>query len=301
MVDIMTQDEVNIGIEKANVSIKVSAFIALMKLRLAWLVVFSAILGYMLAPGDIILMDVLFLSIGGFLVTGSSNSFNQIWERDLDKKMDRTQNRPMPQGKVSVVEALIFSSIIGIIGVFSLWQLNPLSAILGMLALVSYVLVYTPLKTITPLAVFVGAFPGSVPPMLGYLAATGEFGLEPGILFLTQFFWQFPHFWSIAWNLHDDYKKAGFWMLPSLGGRDKKSAYQILLYTSALIPVGMLPWVIDMTGIVSAIVAVVFGVLMCIPAIRLYKTLNTKYAKQLMFGSFLYLPLILIVYLLDKM
>ena len=154
---------------------------------------------------------------------------------------------------MSVVEALVFSSLIGIVGVLSLWQLNPLSAILGMLALASYVLIYTPLKTITPLSVFVGAFPGSVPPMLGYVAASGGFGLEAGILFLTQFFWQFPHFWAIAWKLHDDYQKGGFWMLPSLGGRDKKSAYQILLYTAALIPVGMLPWVIDMTGIVSAI------------------------------------------------
>lgn len=296
----MYQDEANITIERSSFSSKVSAYTALMKLRLAWLVVFSAVLGYMIAPGAIVWMDVVFLGIGGFLVTGSSNSFNQIWERDLDKKMDRTQNRPMPQGKVSVVEALVFSSLIGIAGVLSLWQLNPLSAILGMLALASYVLIYTPLKTITPLSVFVGAFPGSVPPMLGYVAASGGFGLEAGILFLTQFFWQFPHFWSIAWKLHDDYQKAGFWMLPSLGGRDKKSAYQILLYTAALVPVGILPWVIDMTGIVSAIVAIVFGILMCVPAYKLYKTLDTKFAKQLMFGSFLYLPLMLIVYLIDK-
>ena len=296
----MYQEEVNISVERMSFSSKVSAYTALMKLRLAWLVVFSAILGYMLAPGEIVWMDLLFLGMGGFLVTGSSNSFNQVWEKDLDKKMERTKNRPMPQGKLSIVEALVFSSLIGIIGILSLWQLNPLSAILGMLALASYVLIYTPLKTITPLSVFVGAFPGSVPPMLGYVAASGGFGLEAGILFLTQFFWQFPHFWSIAWKLHDDYQKGGFWMLPSLGGRDKKSAYQILLYTAALIPVGMLPWVIDMTGIVSAIIAIVFGILMCAPAFKLYKTLDTKFAKQLMFGSFLYLPLMLIVYLIDK-
>jgi len=297
----MYQKDADIAVNKMSFSSKISAFVALMKLRLAWLVVFSAILGYMLAPGDIVVLDIVFLGVGGFLVTGASNSFNQIWERDLDKKMERTKNRPMPKGKVSIIESLVFSSLIGIVGIFSLWQLNPLSAILGMFALVLYVLVYTPLKTITPLSVFVGAFPGSVPPMLGYIGATGVFGLEPGILFLTQFFWQFPHFWSIAWNLHDDYQKAGFWMLPSLGGRDKKSAFQILFYTSALVPVGMLPWVIDMTGIVSAIIAILFGMLMCIPAYNLYRTLNIKYAKQLMFGSFLYLPLILIVYLLDKM
>jgi len=190
----MYQDEVNVTVERLSFSEKVSSYTALMKLRLAWLVVFSAILGYMLAPGAIVWMDVLFLGIGGFLVTGASNSFNQIWERDLDKKMDRTKNRPMPKGRVGVVEALVFSSLIGLIGILSLWQLNPLSAILGMLALVSYVLIYTPLKTITPLSVFVGAFPGSVPPMLGYVAASGGFGLEAGILFLTQFFWQFPHF-----------------------------------------------------------------------------------------------------------
>lgn len=296
----MHQGEVNINSEKLSISEKIGAYTALMKLRLAWLVVFSAVLGYILAPGEFIYMDVLMLSAGGFLVTGASNSFNQIWERDLDKKMERTKNRPMPLGKVGVVEGLIFSTIIGAIGVLALWQLNPLSAILGMLALVLYVLVYTPLKTITPLCVFVGAFPGSVPPMLGFIGATGEFGLEPGILFLTQFFWQFPHFWSIAWKLDDDYKKAGFKMMPSLGGRDKKSAYQIVIYTAGLIPVGMLPWVAEMTKGTSAILAVVLGLAMCIPAVRLYRTLEMKYAKQLMFASFIYLPVILIIYVLDK-
>lgn len=296
----MYEGEVDINTEKISILEKIGSYTALMKLRLAWLVVFSAVLGYLLAPGEFIYLDVIFLSIGGFLVTGASNSFNQIWERDLDKKMERTKNRPMPMGKVGVVEGLVFSSVIGAVGILALWQLNPLSAILGMFALVLYVLVYTPLKTVTPLCVFVGAFPGSVPPMLGYISATGEFGLEPGILFLTQFFWQFPHFWAIAWRLNDDYQKAGFRMLPSLGGRDKKSAYQIVIYTAGLIPVGMLPWVAGMTGIVSAILAIVFGALMCYPAIKLYRTLEMKYAKQLMFASFFYLPIILIIYVLDK-
>ncbi len=296
----MYSEEINIDKEKVLISDKIKGFTALMKLRLASLVVFSAILGYMLAPGQINVMELVFLSLGGVFVTGSSNAFNQIWERDLDKKMDRTKNRPIPQGKVTVTEAIIFASIVGVLGIASLWMLNPLSAILGLLALVMYVAVYTPLKTITPLSVFVGAFPGSVPPMLGYVGATGVFGLEPGILFLTQFFWQFPHFWSIAWKLHEDYQKGGFWMLPSLGGRDKKSAYQILLYSAALIPVGMLPWVIDMTGLTSAIIAIIFGVIMCIPALKLYRTLDTKYAKQIMFYSFAYLPLILIVYVINQ-
>jgi len=295
----MYQKEVNINPSKITITEKIGSYTALMKLRLAWLVVFSAILGYLLAPGEFVLINAVYLSIGGFLVTGASNSFNKIWERDLDKKMERTKNRPMPLEKVGVIEGLVFSTVIGIAGVLALWQLNPLSAILGMLALVLYVLVYTPLKTVTPLSVFVGAFPGSVPPMLGFIAATGEFGLEPGILFLTQFFWQFPHFWSIAWKLDDDYKQAGFIMLPS-GSRDKKSAYQIVIYTAGLIPVGMLPWVFGMTGPISAVLAVVLALVMCYPAVKLYQTLEMKFAKQLMFTSFFYLPIILIIYVLDK-
>lgn len=298
-----------IGIRnKTAIVQKLQASVELMKLRLASLVVFSAVLGYLIAPSEYTIFgtlkndwfNLLLLSIGGVLVTGASNGFNQVWERARDERMHRTKERPMPSKRLSVFEGVLFSGVSGIVGLYALYLINPISTTLGLLAMVLYVLVYTPLKPITPLSVFVGAFPGSVPPMLGYVAATGHFGLEPGMLFLTQFFWQFPHFWSIAWKLHDDYLLGGFWMLPSKGGRDKSSAYQIMLYTAFMIPVGMLPWVVNITGVVSAIIAMIFGVVMLIPAIKLYRTLDDKYAKQIMFYSFAYLPLMLIIYLLDK-
>lgn len=287
---------------------KLQASVELMKLRLASLVVFSAVLGYLIAPSDAGILltlknnwfEIILLSFGGVLVTGASNGLNQVWERAADKKMNRTKERPMPSNRLSVIEGIAFSLLSGVAGLFALYLINPISAILGLLAMVLYVLVYTPLKPITPLSVFVGAFPGSVPPMLGYVAATGHFGLEPGMLFMTQFFWQFPHFWSIAWKLHDDYILGGFWMLPSKGGRDKSSAYQIMLYTALMIPVGMLPWVVNMTGVISAVLAMIFGFIMLIPAIKLYRTLEDKYAQKIMFYSFAYLPLMLIIYLIDK-
>lgn len=303
----MNVDQLEI-INKPAIAQKIQASVELMKLRLASLVVFSAVLGYLIAPSEYSILvtlkqdwlQLILLSFGGVFVTGSSNGFNQVWEKSRDKKMTRTKERPMPSNRLTVFEGVLFSALSGAAGLFALYLINPISAILGLLAMVLYVLVYTPLKPITPLSVFVGAFPGSVPPMLGYVAATGHFGLEPGMLFLTQFFWQFPHFWSIAWRLHDDYILGGFWMLPSKGGRDKSSAYQIMLYSAFMIPVGMLPWVVNMTGVLSAVVAMVFGIIMLIPAIKLFKTLDEKYAKKIMFYSFAYLPLMLIIYLIDK-
>lgn len=275
-------------------------YVALGKFRLASLVVFSAVIGYFIAPGPYAFTEVLFLISGGFLVTASSNAFNQVWERHLDIKMDRTKDRPVAAGRLSVVEGLVFAVITGLVGELCLFYLNPLSGLLGLLALLLYVLIYTPLKTISPIAVFVGAFPGSIPPLLGYVAATGSFGFEPGMLFLVQFFWQFPHFWSIAWKIHDDYTKAGFYLLPSRGGRNRMSAFHIFVYSAAMIPVGILPWVFDMTNDVSMVFAILFGVALTIPAYKLYKTLEMKYAKQLMFYSFVYLPLIQLLYLFTK-
>ena len=262
--------EINISSEKLTVIGRLKSYAELMKLRLSSLVVLSAILGYLLGPGAIIPFQVLLLCLGGFLITGASNAFNQIWERDLDKLMIRTQNRPLPLGKITVFESALVGVLLGITGVFILWLINDTCAVLGILALFLYVAVYTPLKTITPLAVFVGAIPGSIPPMLGFIAASGNFGLEAGVLFMIQFFWQFPHFWAIAWKLDDDYKKAGFRLLPS-GNRDKRSAYQIMLYTLFLIPVAMLPWVIELCGITSMLLAVALSIVMLIPAIGLFK------------------------------
>lgn len=292
--------EINISSEKLTVIGRLKSYAELMKLRLSSLVVLSAILGYLLGPGAIIPFQVLLLCLGGFLITGASNAFNQIWERDLDKLMIRTQNRPLPLGKITVFESVLVGVLLGITGVFILWLINDTCAVLGILALVLYVAVYTPLKTITPLAVFVGAIPGSIPPMLGFIAASGNFGLEAGVLFMIQFFWQFPHFWAIAWKLDDDYKKAGFRLLPS-GNRDKRSAYQIMLYTLFLIPVAMLPWVIELCGITSMLLAVALSIVMLIPAIGLFKRMELKQASRLMFFSFFYLPLLLFIFFLDKL
>ena len=282
-----------------SLKVKLKSYSDLTKFRLSALVVVSAILGYLIAPGEFSLSTLINLFLGGFFVTGSSNAFNQVLERDLDKLMKRTQNRPLPLGNLSVFEGLFFAFLIGLVGVFFLWLINDSCAFLGFLALVLYVVVYTPLKTKTPFAVFVGALPGSFPPMLGYIAASGSFGLEPGILFMIQFFWQFPHFWALCWKLDDDYKLAGFVLLPS-GYRDKKSAFQIMLYAAFLIPVTMLPWVVNMSGYFSMLFGVLASLCMLIPAIRLYITLDMKYAKQVMFLSFVYLPFVLLVYYLDK-
>lgn len=279
---------------------KVKAYSELMKLRLSSLVIFSSFFGYMIAPGEIIWMQILWLSIGGALVTGAANSFNQIIEKDLDKIMERTQKRPLPDNRLTVKEAFIFSAIIALIGVGSLLMVNILCASLGILAMALYVFAYTPLKRVTPLSVFVGAIPGSFPPMLGYVAATASFGLEAGVLFAVQFFWQFPHFWAIAWKLNDDYLKAGFKMLPSMGGRDKKSAFQIMLYTAMMLPMGTMPYMVGMTTVYSVPLVLLLTMPMLVYSVRLYLTLDMKFAIKVMFASFYYLPLVLIIYLVTK-
>jgi len=294
-------------IEDQNaIASKLRDYAVLFKLRLSFLVVVSASLGYLMAVDKIIWVDFLILIFGGFLVTGSSNAFNQVWEKDLDKIMDRTQMRPLPQGKIQVSEALIAASIAGALGIGLLWiLLNPLSGVLGLLALFLYVFIYTPLKPISSIAVFVGAIPGAIPPMLGYVAGSGAFGLEAGILFAVQFMWQFPHFWAIAWVLDDDYKKGGYRLLPFKEGRSKRSAFQIVLYTAILIPVSLLPWAIPfeqpMIGNIAMLVSSLMGIWFLWLAYKLYRSLEKKDAKKLMFASFLYLPVIQLVYVLDKL
>jgi protoheme IX farnesyltransferase len=237
----------------------------------------------------------------GFLVTGSSNGFNQIIERDLDKLMNRTRMRPLITGKMSVNEAYYIASISGFLGLGILWiALNPLSGILGALALFLYVAVYTPLKQITPLAVFVGAFPGAIPPMLGYIAYSGEFGLEPGLLFAVQFMWQFPHFWAIAWKANDDYAKAGFRLLPSKGGKDLTSAFMILLYSLFMILVSILPTVFGFTSSTALTLTLFAGLLMLWPSIQLFQKKSDKAATKVMFASFIYVPIILVAWYIDK-
>lgn len=236
-------------------------------------------------------------------MVGASNTFNQIIEKDLDAKMQRTQNRPIPSGRVSKQNAFILASVMTILGVYLLFIINPITAMFGAISIFLYTSVYTPLKTLTPLSVFAGALPGAIPFMLGWVAASGEFGIEPGILFMIQFFWQFPHFWALGWWLYDDYKKGGFFMLPT-GKRDKGTAIQIILYTIWTIIASLIP-VLQITGDfmispISAIIILALGIFMLYRAIQLYKTRETKAAKALMLASVSYISFIQIVYVLDK-
>ena len=286
-------------ISKLSFNLKIRGFIALLKLRLSSLVVMSAFFGFLLADGDLSSYVFLNLIFGGILITGSSNGFNQIIEYKTDELMTRTSSRPLPTKVLSITEALSFCIVTGFLGLYLLASINSSSFILGLLAMVIYTVIYTPLKKITPFAVFVGAIPGSIPPLLGYVAGNDNFGLEAGILFIVQFFWQFPHFWALAWKLDDDYKKAGFRLLPS-GERNKKSAFQIMLYSAFLIPVSMLPWASEMTGSWSMITAVLISLIMYYPSVKLYFTLDKKYATQLMFMSFLYLPILFTMYCFNQ-
>jgi len=289
-------EELNTVEKSFNLSAKLRDYAQFIKLRLASLVVLSAAISYVIAAHEVNWAKMGLLILGGFLVTGASNGFNQIIEKNLDKLMDRTQNRPLPKARMSFNESFIIATLCGIAGVTILFvYMNPLSGILGMLALILYTVVYTPLKRITPFAVFVGAIPGAIPPLLGYVAASqgfGEIKFEAWILFVVQFMWQFPHFWAIAWVLDDDYKKAGFRMLPSLGGRDKSSAFQILVYTLFLFPISLLPVLFGMSGTVSVIIISICGVFFTYQAFNLYKHCTVEAARKLMFGSFIYLPVV---------
>ncbi len=296
--------KIDVGQKKVVLSKSPSTFkdyALLGKPRLSTLVVISAVFCFVLGSNELDAEKVWWLVAGGFLVTMSSNAFNQIIERDLDKLMDRTRNRPLPDGRLSVVQATVFAVLTGLFGTLILWfKMNPLSGVLGFSALLLYSLVYTPLKRKTPFAVFVGAFPGAMPPMLGWAAATGHIGLEGMILFFVQFMWQFPHFWAIAWMLDDDYKKAGFKMLPSEGGRNKASAFQILVYTLGLLPVSLTPWLFHISGWISGIIVLICGLVFLYQAIQLYRNCDLKSAQKLMFGSFFYLPLVQMAMMFDK-
>jgi protoheme IX farnesyltransferase len=236
-------------------------------------------------------------------MVGASNIFNQVIEKDLDAKMDRTKNRPVPSGRMSVNNALTLGFVLTCIGLLVLYFINPKTAMFGAISIFMYVSLYTPLKTLTPLSVFVGAFPGAIPFMLGWVAATGSFGIEAGTLFLIQFFWQFPHFWAIGWFLFEDYEKAGFFMLPT-GKRDNKTSIQIILYTFWLMVASILP-VFGFTGalqlsVAAAVVVFLLGCWMLFYAIKLYKNRDAKTAKKLMLVSVTYITLLQIIYVIDK-
>jgi protoheme IX farnesyltransferase len=278
---------------------KAQAFIKLTKFRLSFLVVFSAVISYLTVAEVVSWQKLVAIVLGGFLVTAAANGFNQIIERELDKLMTRTCQRPLPLGILSPIEALVFCILCALGGIFVLsFYTNMLSGLLGALSVVLYAGVYTPLKRITPFSVFVGAFPGAIPTLIGAVAAAegfGEITFYAWILFAVQFMWQFPHFWAIAWVSHDDYKKAGFFMLPSLGGRDKSSAFQIVVYTMFLLPVSLMPNIFGLSNWAAGMFTFLCGLFFLAQALTLYYKMDIPSARKLMFGSFLYLPLVQLI------
>jgi protoheme IX farnesyltransferase len=278
-------------------------YLLLVKLRLSLLVVFSSVVTYLTAAmgHSINWFELSMLALGGFFVTGSANGINQIIEKDFDKLMHRTANRPLATNRISIMEAAIFCTLLGLIGVALIgFYLNKTSSLLALASLLSYAFIYTPLKRVSPISVLVGAFPGAVPAMLGWVAFTGTIGIEALVFFGIQFFWQFPHFWSVAWLLDDDYKRAGFKMLPSTPGRDKGTALQTLAFTLVLIPFGMLPAYLGFAGLISTGIAVVGGIWMSYNAYLLFKSCDIASAKRLMFSAFIYLPVVQLAFWLDK-
>lgn len=276
------------------------------KAGLAISVVFSSIAGYLLGIENFqsqSWITLLMLAVGGYCMVGASNAYNQVIEKDLDALMDRTKNRPVASGRMSPNVALFVASLLTIVGLVLLYLINPKSAMFGAISIFLYTSIYTPLKTYTPLSVFVGAFPGAIPFMLGWVAATDNFGIEAGTLFLIQFFWQFPHFWAIGWFLYEDYEKAGFFMLPT-GKRDTSTALQTVLYSIWLLIASLLP-ALGYTGKlfitpIAAVLVAAIGLWMIYYAARLYNLRTAKAAKQLMLVSVSYITLLQLIYIFDK-
>jgi protoheme IX farnesyltransferase len=292
----------SIHTESIGIQAKLRDYSQLIKFRLTFTVVLSSIFGYLIGYSDTLnWTELLALTIGGFLVVASSNGLNQIIEKNYDILMTRTENRPLAQNRMGVFEAAIFCTVTGIIGIYLLGHyLNTYAALLGIGSLISYAFIYTPLKRVSSIAVYIGAIPGAIPPLLGWVAATGRFSAVAGILFLIQFIWQFPHFWAIAWVLDDDYNKAGYRLLPLKSGRSKSTALVILVSSAILIPVSVLPYYVGMSGMLSVVLLAISAIALTIVAARLYKSLSIQDAKTLMFASIVYNPLVLVVLLIDK-
>jgi protoheme IX farnesyltransferase len=293
-----------VGSTKSNALALIFAdFKEITKARLAISVVFSSIAGYFLGAYEIQWLQVVLLAFGGYCMVGASNAYNQVIERDLDALMKRTKNRPIPTGRISVKSAMTMAIVLTLLGVMALYLLNPKTAMFGAISIFLYTSVYTPLKTITPLAVFVGAIPGAIPFMLGWVAATDDFGIEPGTLFMIQFFWQFPHFWALGWMLDDDYRSGGFKMLPT-GKKDAATVLQIIMYTIWMMVVSVIP-VFGITGrlqlsVIAAVIVFLMGAVMLGFAFRLYSKRDNASARKLMLASVSYITLMQIVYVIDK-
>ena len=287
------------AIQKLMENIKI--VFELTKFRLSALVSFSAVFGFLLASNEADLFKIFILFISGYLVSASSVINNQILEKDFDKLMDRTKNRPLPMGKISSKKSILISIIFMLVGLTLMgYFLNIYAAVISFLSLLLYSFIYTPLKRVGPIAVFVGAIPGALPPLIGWVANTNSISLEAVIIFSIQFIWQFPHFWAIAWLYDDDYKKVGFKLLPSNGKKNLNTAINIMTYTLFLIPLGLLPTIFGITGIISGTIAVVCAILFLIQTIKLIKDYSRNSALRVMFGSFIYLPIVQISYIVDK-
>ncbi len=293
----------SISVKQRTVAVRLSDYVQLLKFRLTLSVVFSASAGYAIAAEEFKATVFFALVLGGFLIVGASNSFNQVWERNRDALMNRTKNRPLAAGRMGVVEGLIVSTIALIAGVALLWSINPLSTYFGVASVAVYVLMYTPMKARTPWAVFVGAFPGAMPFMLGWVAATNDFSIEPGMLFAVQFLWQFPHFWAIGWVAYDDYAKAGYYLLPTRK-RDATSANLTIIYSVWTLVLSLLP-MFSFTGQLElswpfAILVALLGTWLVYKSLQLKKKQTKEAARSLMLTSVAYLPLVQILYVVDR-
>ena len=285
-----------------KIAAKLKDYQLLIKFNLSFMVVFSAVISYLLAP-KVTSFDwkaIILLFLGGMLVTGSANALNQAMEKQTDAMMKRTANRPVAAGRMSVNEAMAFAAITGLVGVLMLWHFNVLTAVLAVFSLFSYAFIYTPLKKVSAVAVLVGAIPGAMPCLIGWAAGNDDLSAGGWILFGLQFFWQFPHFWAIAWISHKDYSNAGFKLLPSGDGQTKFSALQAVIYSLLLLPVGVLPFLSGMSGIVSLAIVTVANLAMVWTCVRLYREMTIGSARRVMFGSYIYLPVVLLALLFDK-
>jgi protoheme IX farnesyltransferase len=282
---------------------KVKDYMQLIKFTLSFTVVFSCVICYLLAP-NVVRYDlkmIVLLFIAGMLVTGSANAINQAVEKDVDSQMKRTRSRPVADGRMSQQEAYTFALLAGLTGVLMMWYyFNFSSALLSAFSLFLYAYIYTPLKKINSVAVLVGAFPGALPCLIGWVAGQDNFGVGGWVLFGIQFLWQFPHFWAIAWVSHNDYSKVGFKLLPSEKGPTKFTAIQGIMYSVLMIPIGLLPAYFNLAGSVSMSILLACNVFMVIQSIRLYKEMNVKAARRVMFSSYIYLPIVLLALLADK-
>jgi protoheme IX farnesyltransferase len=285
-----------------RIASKMQDYKLLIKFNLSFMVVFSAVICYLLAPKVIAFdwISIVLFFVGGMLVTGSANAINQVIEKDSDALMKRTANRPIASGRMSTTEGWIFAVIAGVTGVVMLWHFNFLTAALSAFSLFVYALIYTPLKTVNSISVLVGAVPGALPCLIGWAAGNDNLSAGGWALFAIQFFWQFPHFWAIAWIAHKDYTAAGFKLLPSVEGPTKYSAIQSIIYSLLLLPVGILPYLLGVSGFISLVVVLVANCFMVWQCIRLYREMTVQAARRVMFSSYIYLPIVLLALLIDK-